>query len=465
MPTMTGGSDDARASDDGRNSVDAGWDELIGESEKDDEDSGQPDARPVSGSHAAAPRSDPDDEMARLMAGEAPKLPTLDPESTKIIVQEAASAEPPTVVTPAKPTATEEPKVVVRAQPTAAASSKPDVARAQPTAAASSKPDVARAQPAAAPSSKPDVVRAQPAAAPSSKPDVVREEPADKARASKPSLRVLDHPAAPAQARATQDRAARASRPVETPAPAVVEPAAPRGLPWAWIGLGVVAVGVVAYVATREPKPTGSGREPVAVAPVPERSPREPVRAAAADSSEPMGTEASGSDTASDTGTTDAGDTNEPKPPTSRKGDPREPPPGTPPEIAAVFRRLPVGPADRPPVGGIGATGIHVDHIAMGTETQGGTCRGRTDHFSVDGGDRAGVCVRVVHSREKEELQVLWQKHGGSTRRSKMVVLPMHAYRTRGYLVLRKEYIGDWTVRILSSDGVELARHDFTVDP
>ena len=101
----------------------------------------------------------------------------------------------------------------------------------------------------------------------------------------------------------------------------------------------------------------------------------------------------------------------------------------------------------------------------MGTETQGATCRGRTDHFSVSGGDRAGVCVRVVHSREKEDLQVLWEKHGGSTRRSKMVVLPMHAYRTRGYLVLRSEYIGDWTVRILSSDGVELARHDFTVDP
>ena len=60
---------------------------------------------------------------------------------------------------------------------------------------------------------------------------------------------------------------------------------------------------------------------------------------------------------------------------------------------------------------------------------------------------------------------MLWQKHGGSTRRSKMVVLPMHAYRTRGILVLRSEYIGDWTVRILSSDGVELARHEFTVVP
>jgi hypothetical protein len=384
--------------------------------------------------------------MARLMAGEAPKLPALDPESTRIVVQEAASVEP--TAASVEPT-----KAVTPAERVATPKHEPTQTIGGPdhgSMAATKEPEEPKV-----------VVRDQPTVA-SSKPSVAREEPTATARASRPSLRVLEP--ASAQPREVEDRGARAARPVETPAAAVVERAAPRGLPWAWIGLGAVVVGVVAYVATREPTPASSGREPTAVAPAPSRSPREPVRAAA-DSSEPMGSDASSSDTGSDTDAADSGDTKEPKPPTSRKGDPREPPPGTPPEIAAVFRRLPVGPADRPPVGGIGATGIHIDHIAMGTETQGGTCRGRTDHFSVGGGDRAGVCVRVVHSREKEELQVLWQKHGGSTRRSKMVVLPMHAYRTRGYLVLRKEYIGDWTVRILSADDVELARHDFTVDP
>lgn len=404
MPTMTGGSDDARAPHEGRTSVDAGWDELLGEPDE-DEDSGQPGARPVTGSHATTSvrRPDADDQMARLMGGETPKLPALDAESTRILVQEAASAEPSTVAPPA----TEVPKVVVRDEPAAV---------------------------------PPKTV-------------VVHEEPA-KARASRPSLKVVEV--------AADERAARASRPVE-PAPTASVPEGGKGLPWVWIGLGAIALGAAAYFTTRDDGPP-SARSQAIVTPEPEGTPRERVQAGG-DSSVPATSDMASSDAGTDLGTTDSGDTEGTSPPTSRKGDPREPPPGTPPEIAAVFRRLPVGPADRPPVGGIGATGIHIDHIAMGTETQDATCRGRSDDFSVSAGDRAGVCVRVVHPREKEELQVLWEKHEGSARRSKMVVLPMHAYRTRGYLVLRSEYIGDWTVRILSSDGVELARHDFTVVP
>lgn len=417
MPTMTGGSDDARAPHEGRTSVDAAWDELLGESDE-DEDSGQTDARPVTGSHATTSvrRPDADDEMARLMGGETPKLP------------EIVEAQPEVVVArdelPAK---------------------EPVVAPAAPLEVVRKDPPVEHEAPTAAP---PKTV-------------VVHEEPT-KARASRPSLKVVEVAPVPAQPHAADDRAARASRPVE-PAPTASEPERPKGLPWAWIGLGAIALGAVAYLATRDGAPP-SRRDHAAVAPTPEDTPHEPAQASS-DSSTPLGSDASGSDAGTDLGTADSGDTEGTSPSTSRKGDPREPPPGTPPEIAAVFRRLPVGPADRPPVGGIGATGIHIDHIAMGSVTQGATCRGREDDFSVSAGDRAGVCVRVVHAREKEELQVLWQKHEGSTRRSKMVVLPMHAYRTRGVLVLRSEYIGDWTVRILSADGVELARHDFTVVP
>lgn len=393
MPTMTGGSDDARAPHEGRATVDAAWDELLGESDE-DEDSGQPDAPPVTDGHATTSvrRPDADDEMARLMGGETPKLP---------------------------PILEEEPKL--------------------------EEPPVAREMPTAAPS----------------KTVVAHEEPT-KARASRPSLKMIEVAPVPAQPHAADERAARASRPVE-PAKAASEPERAKGLPWAWIGLGAIALGAVAYFATRDGAPS-SGRDHPSVASPSEGGPREPVKASS-DASTPTGGDTSGGNAGTDLDSADSGDTEGAPSSTSRKGDPREPPPGTPPEIAAVFRRLPVGPADRPPVGGIGATGIHIDHIAMGSVTQGATCRGREDDFSVSAGDRAGVCVRVVHPREKEELQVLWQKHEGSTRRSKMVVLPMHAYRTRGVLVLRSEYIGDWTVRILSSDGVELARHDFTVVP
>jgi hypothetical protein len=473
---MTGGSDDARTPHDKRSSVDAGWDELIEESDEGRGDSGRPDARPVSGGHVMALRpEEADDEMARLMAGAAPRLPTIDPDTAELRLPPDEAAQQP------KLGAREEPVVASNAGGIAAVEAKAE--REQPVvvktvvapeaAAVAPKveqPVVAKTGVAPAPKAEPPVVAGAPMpverAAPSKivvgkdalaeappKAPVTREEPAVTARASRPSLRVVE---------VADERAARASRPVETASAAEPEPT--RGLPWAWIGIGAIALGAVAYVATREDAPS-SGRERTPATTVAERTPQAPENADP-DPEAPTPLEAKADDAGSeDDGGADSGDSGGTKPPTPRSKDPREPPPGTPPEIAAVFRRLPVGPGDRAPVGGIGATGIHVDHIAMGSETQGATCRGRSDDFSVSAGDRAGVCVRVVHAREKEELQVLWQKHGGSTRRSKMVVLPMHAYRTRGYLSLRGEYIGDWTVRILSSDDVELARHDFTVVP
>ena len=145
--------------------------------------------------------------------------------------------------------------------------------------------------------------------------------------------------------------------------------------------------------------------------------------------------------------------------------DPREPPEGTPEEIAAVFRKLPISPADRAPVGGIGKTGIHVDDVTMGNTYDQSRCEGGEGTFSVSRGDLANVCLRFVHQREKEEVSVVWQKVGGNARRGKIVVKPLHAYRTRAYLKLRSEYVGEWEVTILSEDGVALARYPFTVVP
>lgn len=143
--------------------------------------------------------------------------------------------------------------------------------------------------------------------------------------------------------------------------------------------------------------------------------------------------------------------------------DPRQPPPGTPPETAAVFRKLAVSPADRAPVGAVGASGIHIDQISMGATYDRGKCGGEARRFSLAVGDRPSVCVRVVHQRTKEDLVVQWEKQDGATRRGKLHVKATHAYRTRTYLMLRHEYIGDWTVKILSQDGAELAAYSFSV--
>jgi hypothetical protein len=155
-----------------------------------------------------------------------------------------------------------------------------------------------------------------------------------------------------------------------------------------------------------------------------------------------------------------------PEPPKSDRGV-RTPPPGTPPDIAATFVKLPVSAADLPPVGGVGASGIHVDRIDMGSGYDNKTgCTGVASEFSLAGNDEINVCLRVVHPRQEEVMSIVWQKSDGTTaRRGKIAIKAVHAYRTRAYLRLRAEYIGAWTVRIMSPDGVELASHAFKITP
>jgi hypothetical protein len=144
-------------------------------------------------------------------------------------------------------------------------------------------------------------------------------------------------------------------------------------------------------------------------------------------------------------------------------GDPRAVPPGTPPAIARVFQRLPVAIHDGPPLGGIGATGIHVDKIWLGTSYEKDGCASETERFSLSRDSQVNVCFRVVHSRQEEAVEVEWVKDGAVFRRTAINIADIHAYRSRAYLVLRREYIGAWQARVLSADGVALASVDFTV--
>ena len=146
-------------------------------------------------------------------------------------------------------------------------------------------------------------------------------------------------------------------------------------------------------------------------------------------------------------------------------GGPREVPPGTPPAIAKVFQRLPVAIHDGPPVGGIGATGIHVDKIWLGTKYEKDGCAGEAAAFSLARDRQVNFCFRVVHTREEEMVEVEWVKDGALFRRHAVKVADTHAYRTRAYLVLRGEYVGTWQTRVLSADGVVLASAQFSVTP
>lgn len=145
--------------------------------------------------------------------------------------------------------------------------------------------------------------------------------------------------------------------------------------------------------------------------------------------------------------------------------DPRAVPPGTSAQVARVFQRLPVAIHDGPPLGAIGETGIHVDKIWLGSSYVKDGCAGEASTFSLAKHEQVNVCFRVVHAREEEAVEVEWVKDGAPFRRRAVNIPDLHAYRSRAWLVLRREYIGSWQARVLSADQAPLATIAFTVTP
>lgn len=142
---------------------------------------------------------------------------------------------------------------------------------------------------------------------------------------------------------------------------------------------------------------------------------------------------------------------------------PRVAPDGTPEANIKALRKLPHASTDRAPLGGIGTQGMHIDRIAMGTGIRQGACAGPAGKFSVRDDDHAHVCFRVVHPRIQQRVVVRWERGGKLVRRTVVPIADSHAYRTRATLPLRRTFRGDWTVRIVSTDGVELAAQSFQV--
>lgn len=140
-------------------------------------------------------------------------------------------------------------------------------------------------------------------------------------------------------------------------------------------------------------------------------------------------------------------------------------PPGTAAANASAYKKLPVAKGDGPPVGAIGANGIHFDVLEVGRGWEKSKCTDLTTSFTVPGDPQVNICMRIVHPRGvTEELTVEWEKNGGSgTRRSKVTVKDMHAYLTRSYLPIKEGYQGDWTATIKTADGTVLGKVAFTV--
>lgn len=143
--------------------------------------------------------------------------------------------------------------------------------------------------------------------------------------------------------------------------------------------------------------------------------------------------------------------------------DARAVPEGTPPGIAATFRRIPLTVSDHGPVSGIGESGLHVDRMSVGTVFRKNRCRKPLERYAVSSGDDVSFCFRAVHRRIDETVTVHWKKEGRLVRRSFVNIPAIHAYRTRAKLALRREYVGWWDVIAMAADGTEIARARFEV--
>lgn len=139
-------------------------------------------------------------------------------------------------------------------------------------------------------------------------------------------------------------------------------------------------------------------------------------------------------------------------------------PPGTPERNAAAFRKLAVLPGDGPPLGGIGAGGIHLDELEVGHGWVKSRCSERADVFTIGVQDRVNVCMRVVHERgTATELGIEWLREGRQARRSKVSIGDMHALLTRAYLPISAGYEGEWQARVVAVDGTVIGEVSFRV--
>lgn len=149
-----------------------------------------------------------------------------------------------------------------------------------------------------------------------------------------------------------------------------------------------------------------------------------------------------------------------------RAANPRVAPTGTTPEAAEALSKIPQGRSDRPPLGGVAPTGLHVDRVRVGAGENEAHCQDVRRTYSADQDGYVNACFRVVHQRMPEFVLVRWERDGELVRRTWVRIPAAHGWRTRAGLPLRDAFVGDWVVRVMSSDdAVELASGRFTVEP
>jgi hypothetical protein len=133
------------------------------------------------------------------------------------------------------------------------------------------------------------------------------------------------------------------------------------------------------------------------------------------------------------------------------------------PTPASATPSVPTTNGDKPPIGAVGASGIHLDELAVGKGWASSRCDDLGTRFEVGTDERVNVCFRVVHPRTAETVTVEWARDGKLRQSIEVNVKPSRAYLTRAWLPVSAGRVGDWTATVKSTDGLVLGQVAFQV--
>jgi hypothetical protein len=124
---------------------------------------------------------------------------------------------------------------------------------------------------------------------------------------------------------------------------------------------------------------------------------------------------------------------------------------------------MPASKLDKPAIGGVGGSGIHLDELAVGKGWAAHRCEQLDSRFEVKTDDRVNVCFRVVHPRVAETVTVEWAREGKLRQSIDVSVQPSHRYLTRAWLPVTAGRAGEWTATVKSEDGSVLGVAEFEI--
>jgi hypothetical protein len=115
-----------------------------------------------------------------------------------------------------------------------------------------------------------------------------------------------------------------------------------------------------------------------------------------------------------------------------------------------------------------GSPGLRVERILTGATYARYTCPEPTQHFSLRVHRRVNVCFEIaaMEAPVVEPVTVVWERNGALYGTTEVTIAARHfTLHTRVHMIIDNRRAGDWSVRVLSRKGKELARSAFQVGP